>query len=93
MQLIKVKIDTLIYSDKDTGTAVFRDEKTLGYCFINTGNCPILLNTYLLQPSTSFKTFEPLCVDTTTYRMVFNTFDSCSAINASLTVIVYNLDK
>lgn len=86
----KFKIDTVIYGAKDTGTAVFRDEKTLGYCFINTGNCPVLLNNFLINPNTSYKTYEPNCIDLTTYRMVFNPFNACSTDNAELTVVIYN---
>lgn len=87
-----IKLDTIIYGNKDTGTAVFRDSKTLGYCFINTGNCSVFLNNFLLQPNTSYKTFENSCKDNTVYRMVFNSFDSCSVNNAELTVVIYNLD-
>lgn len=90
--MLKFKVDTIIYGQKDTGTAVFRDEKTLGYCFINTGNCSVLLNNFLLQPNTSYKTFETGCIDKTVYRMVFNTFDSCSIDNAELTVVIYNIE-
>jgi hypothetical protein len=90
--MIKFKLDTVIYGSAKTGTAVFRDDKTLGYCFINTGNCSIQLNNFLLQPNTTYKTFETGCKDNTTYRMVFNTFDACSAGNAELTVVIYNLD-
>lgn len=88
--MVKFKVDTIIYSEKDTGTAVFRDEKTLGYLFINTGNCSVWLNNYLLQPNSSLKTFEPDCCDCTTYRMTFNGFNSCSIDNSELTVIIYN---
>ena len=90
--MIKIKLDTITYGINDTGTAAFRDEKTLGYCFINTGNCSVLLNNFLLQPNTSYKTFETGCKDNTTYRMRFNTFDACSTVNAQLTVVIYNLD-
>lgn len=90
--MISFKLDTIIYGAKDTATAVFRDNKTLGYCFINTGNCAVLLNNFVLQPNTSYKTFETGCIDKTVYRMLFNTFDSCSTDNAELTVVIYNLD-
>lgn len=88
--MIYFKLDTVIYSKKDSGTAVFRDSNTIGYIFINTGNCSIWLNNYLLQPNSSLKTFEPMCVDCTTYRMIFNTFNTCSTNNSELTVLIYN---
>jgi hypothetical protein len=88
------KTDTLIYSVNDSGTAVFRDSNTLGYIFINTGNCPVLLNNYLLLPSSTFKTFEPTCIDMTLYRMIFKPanffYPACGEEMGSLTVIIYN---
>lgn len=84
------KLDTVIYSKKDSGTAVFRDDSTLGYIFVNTGNCSVWLNNYLLQPNSSLKTYEPMGCDKTVYRMNFNTFNACSTDNSELTVIIYN---
>ena len=91
--MIKFSLDTILYGIKDTGTAVFRDERTLGYCFINTGNCAITLNNFILQPNTSYKTFEAGCQDKTVYRMKFSTFNQCSIDNAELTVVIYNIEK
>lgn len=88
--MTRFKTDTVIYSKKDSGTAVFRDANTLGYIFINTGNCSVWLNNYLLQPNSSLKTFEPNCCDCTVYRMNFNTFNQCSIDNSELTVLIYN---
>lgn len=90
--MIIIKLDTITYGANDTGTAVFRDSKTLGYNFINTGNCAVKLNNLILQPNTSYKTFETGCKDNTVYRMVFNTFNSCSIDNAELTVVIYNAE-
>jgi hypothetical protein len=88
------KLDTITYSTKDSGKAVFKDKDTLGYIFINTGNSPVLLNNYLLLPNSSLKTFEPTCIDQTVYRMIFNNnnffYPTCSPDMASLTVIIYN---
>jgi hypothetical protein len=88
------KLDTIIYSTKDSGKAVFRDDNTLGYMFINTGNSPVLLNNYLLLPNSSLKTFEPTCIDKTVYRIIFNNNNfinpTCSPDMAELTVILYN---
>lgn len=91
--MIKIKLDTITYGINDTGMAVFRDEKTLGYNFINTGNCSITLNNFILEPNTTFKTFETGCIDKTVYRMIFNTFNQCSIDNAELTVVIYNIDN
>lgn len=89
--MINFKTDTVIYSSKDTGTAVFRDNNTIGYQFINTGNCAVYLNNYLLQPQTTWKTFETGYSDQTVYRMNFqDSFSSCAVINSELTVIIYN---
>ena len=88
--MTRFKIDTVIYSKKDSGTAVFRDGNTLGYIFVNTGNCSVWLNNYLLQPNSSLKTYEPMSCDCTVYRMNFNTFNSCSTDNSELTVLIYN---
>lgn len=88
--MTRYKLDTILYSHKDTGTSVYRDDSTLGYIFVNTGNCSIWLNNYLLQPNSSLKTYEANCCDCTVYRMTFNSFDSCSTNNSELTVIIYN---
>jgi len=89
--MTKFKLDTVIYSSKDSGTSIFRDDKTLGYIFINTGNCSVWLNNYLLLPNSSLKTYEPQSKDCTIYRMIFNPFDTCSTENSELTVLIYNL--
>jgi hypothetical protein len=88
------KIATLIYGFENSGNVVFRDQKTLGYCFINTGNCPVYINNLLLPPSGVFKTFEYSCVDMTSYRMNFKTEAAnvqldCTKNNSELTVLIY----
>lgn len=82
-------IDTIVYTPI-MGQNVFRNEDTLGYCFINTGNCAIMLNNFLLQPNTSLKTFERDMVDKTLWKFQFQSFDTCSATNASLTCLIYS---
>lgn len=82
-------INTVLYSAKDSGTVVFRDEKTIGYQFINSGNCPVWLNNYLLYPGDCWKTLEPGMIDKTSYRMNFVQFDSCATTNAELTALIY----
>ena len=82
--------NVIILSAAESGQIIFRDINTLGYIFINTGNCPVMINNYLLQPSGSLKTFEPNMQDLTAYRINFNQFSACATINAELTAIIYN---
>ena len=49
----KFVIDSVEYSSTNTAEYVFRDETTLGYCFINTGNCSVTINNYILLPNSS----------------------------------------
>jgi hypothetical protein len=88
----KFTISTLTYYGKDNGAYVFRDNKTIGYCFINTGNSVVQLNNFVLQPNSVFKTYEPNCIDNTQWRVLFNPFDQCTTDNSSLTVLIYNND-
>jgi hypothetical protein len=90
--MIKFTIDTIdYYGGKDNGSIVFRNDKTLGYIFMNAGNCNILLNNMILLPGTTFKTFEVGYVDQTRWRMNFQvTAGTCGAINAQLTTLIYN---
>jgi len=85
--------DTVLYYQKDSGTAVYRDSNTIGYLFINTGPTPVEINNFVLNSGTSWKTVEPNMIDTTIYRINFKqnlTQNSCSDINANLTVIIYS---
>jgi hypothetical protein len=91
--MTKFKISTSTYYLKDNGTVVYRDAKTIGYCFINTGNCVVQLNNFVLQPNSVFKTYEPNCVDLTQWRILFNSFSTCSQLNAELTVLIYNIEQ
>lgn len=87
----KFVIDSLTYTANDNGQYVFRNEKTIGYCFINTGNCAISLNNYKLQPNSSFKTFERGMIDITNWQMIFSTFNSCSTSYSELTCLIYSI--
>jgi hypothetical protein len=85
--------DTILYFQKDSGTPIFRDEKTIGYLFINTGPTPVEINNFVLTSGTSWKTLEPTMEDKTVYRINFKqnlTQNSCSVDNAQLTVIIYS---
>jgi len=86
----KFVLDSVEYSSTNTGEYVFRDESTLGYTFINTGNCSVSINNYILLPNSSLKTFEYNMKDITRYQMLFNTFDACSTTNARLVVLIYS---
>lgn len=90
---MKFTIATITYLAKDSGTVVFRDERTIGYQFINTGNCAVWLNNFLLQPNSVLKTVESQMIDKTSYRMNFVQFSSCATDNAELTVLLYQLEK
>jgi hypothetical protein len=86
----KFVVDSVEYNSTNTSDYVYRDESTLGYCFINTGNCSVNINNYVLLPNSSLKTFEYNMIDMTRYQMIFNTFDACSTTNARLVVLIYS---
>jgi hypothetical protein len=83
-------IDTIVYNANKNGSHVFRDDKTIGYIFINTGNCAVQLNNFTLQPNSTFKTFESGYEDKTKWQMIFDDFSSCATINSSLTCLIYS---
>jgi hypothetical protein len=86
----KIVIDSILYTSQQNGEYVFRDETTIGYCFINEGNCPVSINNYILEPNSSFKTFETGYIDMTRWQINFRTFDQCSIQNSRLIVLIYN---
>jgi hypothetical protein len=89
--MINFDISTIVYVSKDNGQIIFRDENTLGYIITNTGNCPIFVNNFLLQPNSWLKTFEPGYKDLTSYRInMQNTIDVCATNNAELTILIYS---
>lgn len=87
---MKFVIDSIQYSASANNQDVFRDENTIGYTFINAGNCPVTLNNYTLQPNSTLKTYEFGMVDVTPWRVLFNTFDACSITNSLLVVLIYS---
>lgn len=91
--MIDIEISTSVYSATDSGTVIYRDAKTLGYIITNTGNCPVWINNYLLQPNSWIKTFEPGYRDTTQWRMNMVQFSACATNNAELTVLIYSTKK
>lgn len=86
----KFVIDSLEYTSVHNGEYVYRDENTIGYCFINTGNCTLSINNYVLLPNSTLKTFETGYIDLTRWQMNFNTFDACSTTNSKLIVLIYS---
>jgi hypothetical protein len=91
---IKIVIDSILYTNQQNGEYVFRDINTIGYCFINEGNCAVSINNYVLQPNSSFKTFETGYIDETRWQINFNivnpVYSSCAESNARLVVLIYN---
>lgn len=93
--MIKFKISTSNYYQQDNGKAVYRDANTLGYLFINTGNCNVSVNNILLPPGGVFKTFERGYIDTTQYKILFTINDgsACGGDSAELTTLIYSIEK
>lgn len=87
---MKFVIDSIQYSATESSQLVYRDESTIGYTFINMGNCDVVLNNYVLRPNSTLKTFETGCIDMTKWQMIFNTFDACSTTNSLLVVLIYS---
>lgn len=92
---MKSKIDVVVYGiDASDSIRIFRNEATIGYIFINTGNTPVVINNLILLPNTTWKTYEAGLEDQTFYRATFkqsnNLYSSCGTDNSSLTVIIYS---
>jgi hypothetical protein len=92
---MNLKTDVIVYGlEPSNSVKVFRNEDTIGYCFINSGNTPIEVNNLLLLPSAVFKTLEPGYIDKTIYRAVFkqsnNLYSSCATDRSVLTVVIYS---
>lgn len=83
-------LDSMQYSPNENGQSVFRDPDTIGYLFINEGNCNVAINNYVLKPNSTLKTFEVGMIDTTKWVIQFNTFDACSITNGLLVVLIYS---
>lgn len=67
---------------------IFRDDRTLGYVFTNQGNSILWINNFKLLPGATFKSFEPLMVDLTLYRVLFD--QTAPLTDNLLSVIIYN---
>jgi hypothetical protein len=92
---MNLKIDVIIYGIEPSNSInVFRNEDTIGYCFVNTGNTPVEINNLVLLPSATFKTLEPGYTDKTFYKVRFNQrnqfYPTCADDMNSLTCIIYS---
>jgi hypothetical protein len=82
-------ISTITYKFPANGQYVFRNERTIGYMFINTGNCILTLNQIKLNPGAVLKTLETGMIDMTRYQILLDVFNTCSGTNAELTTLIY----
>ena len=92
---MKINIDVVIVGIDPNSTAqIFRNEATVGYCFINTGNTPVQINNFVLLPNSTWKTFEAGVEDMTIYRVKFNQnnnlYGGCGTDRSVLTVLIYS---
>ena len=88
-----IKYNTSIINYNQDGT-IFRDAKTIGYIFANTGNQILYVNNLQLLPGSTWKTLENGMMDTSLYRVRFEanpTYGTCATQNANLQVIIYSL--
>lgn len=86
---MKFTISTITYGNTSNGQYIFRNERTIGYMFINTGNCILKLNGIKLNPGGVLKTLETGMVDHTRYQIQLDLFNPCSTTNAELTTLIY----
>lgn len=90
----KFTLDCILYGISDNNNSIFRNDKTIGYLFENSGNCPLQINNIRLNSGDVLKTFEPLCEDLTRYKVNFITqgqnLQPCVNNNAQLTAIIYS---
>ena len=83
--MINFSTDITQYNEN---SPIFRDSRTIGYSFTNQGNSILQINNFKLLPGATLITFEPLMIDKTLYRVVF---DQLALISDNLlTVITYN---
>ena len=95
---MNLKTDCIIYGiEPSNSIKIFRNEDTIGYCFVNSGNTALDINNFVLLPGSVWKTLEPGYIDQTIYRVKFNQqnlFDAtCAQVNSTLTVIIYSKVK
>lgn len=78
----------------NTNQPIYRDNNTIGYKFVNTGNCIVYVNEVKLNPCDELNTMFSGMRDQTLWRcriVTTNTVNqSCSTSNANLQVIIYS---
>lgn len=92
---MEIKTECIVYGIEPGSTVnIFRNEVTIGYIFINTGNTVITINNFILYPGTTWKTVEAGFIDKTIYKANFtqtnSLYPTCGTNNSSLTAIIYS---
>lgn len=91
MNLIPFNISTKNYN---TNQPIYRDAKTIGYKFLNTGNSIVYINEIKLFPQDEVCTVLPFMKDETLWKCRFDNTNSsnqqCSTSNANLQVLIYS---
>jgi hypothetical protein len=69
-----------------TPSAIFRDDKTIGYHIVNTGDCMAYVNNFPLYPSGVLDTMYSGYQDKSLYNINF----AVGGVNPEITVITFN---
>lgn len=80
-----VPFDTSFKSYRQAG-AIIRDESTIGYHIVNTGDCMAYVNNFPLYPSGVLDTMYSGYQDKSLYNIKFDV----GGVNPELTVITFN---
>lgn len=83
-----VRFDTAFKTYQKAG-AILRDETTIGYHIVNTGDCLCYINNFPLYPSGVLDTMYPGYKDESLYNVRFDT----GGANPEITVITFNERK
>lgn len=89
--MIKFNVSVKNYS---TNAPIYRDDKTIGYKFINTGNSVVYINEVQLEPCDELDTFAATMKDCTLWKCRFdavnNVNQQCSTSNSNLQVVIFS---
>lgn len=80
-----VEFDTNFKSYREAG-AIIRDENTIGYHIVNTGDCIAYVNNFPLYPSGVLDTMYSGYQDKSLYNIKFDV----AGVNPEITVITFN---
>lgn len=80
-----VEFDTNFKSYREAG-AIIRDENTIGYHIVNTGDCMAYVNNFPLYPSGVLDTMYSGYQDKSLYNIKFDV----AGVNPEITVITFN---